>query len=210
MNIALGQVEIRKDNLDVVVLLGTKNMQINCSITVNTSIEPNISALQVSWLMNGTKQLSNTALTPREHTDSFTSTLTVDITGYDKTGNYCCIASLAGRDGDMSDCLIVTVSGTFVFISNNALICYVDIDVSSPYQSLTLGSTAVITCSVTNVTATAIKWLFQNGSVVHSSNVLTLKPVDYTHNGRVFTCSVNSSQLYSPGQKKITVTVKGL
>ena len=62
----------------------------------------------------GTEQLSNTILTPRdniEHTDSFTSTLTVEITGYDKTGNYCCIASLAGSDRDMSDCIIVTVSG---------------------------------------------------------------------------------------------------
>ena len=119
-DIALEQVEIRMDN--VVVLLGTKNVQINCSIRVNTLIEPNISALQVSWLMNGTEQPSNTALTPSdntEHSNSFTSTLTVDITGYDKTGNYCCIASLAGRDGDMSDRLIVTVSGIFVFYCMN-------------------------------------------------------------------------------------------
>ena len=103
---------------DFVVMLGTNNVQIDCSIKITNSIGPLLSALQVSWLMNGTEQLSNTALTPRdntEHTNSFTSTLTVNITGYDKTGNYCCIASLAGRDGDMSDCLIVTVSGIFVF-----------------------------------------------------------------------------------------------
>ena len=99
-----------------VVLFGTSNVQVNCSIKI-TTIGPLFNALQVSWLMNGTEQLSNTALAPRDnigHTDSFTSTLTVDITGYDKAGNYCCIASLAGRDGDMSDCLIVTVSGTFI------------------------------------------------------------------------------------------------
>ena len=93
-------------------------MQINCSINITNSIGPLFNALQVSWLMNRTEQLSNTILTPRdntEHTESFTSTLTVDITGYDKIGNYCCIASLAGRDGDMSDCLIVTVSGIFVY-----------------------------------------------------------------------------------------------
>ena len=90
------------------------------------------------------------------------------------------------------------------------IICYVDIDVSGPFQSLTLGSTTIITCSVANVPTTAIKWLFQNGSVVNSSDVLALKPVDYTINGRVFTCSVNSSQLYSPDQKNITITVKGI
>ena len=86
-------------------------------------------------------------------------------------------------------------------------VLYVDINVSGSFQSLTLGSTAVITCSVANVPPTALKWLFQNNSVVNSSNVLTLKPVDYTHNGRVFACSVNSSQLYSSGMKKITVTI---
>ena len=112
---ALEQIQIETEN--VLVLLGTNNLLVNCSIKINNSIGPLFNALQVSWLMNGTEQLSNTILTPRdniEHTNSFTSTLTVDITGYDKTGNYCCIASLAGRDGDMSDCLSVTVSGTFV------------------------------------------------------------------------------------------------
>ena len=97
-----------------VVLLGTNNVQINCSINITNSIGPLFNALQVSWLLNGTEQLSNTPSDDTEHTDSFTSTLTVDITGYDKTGNYCCIASLAGSDGDMADCLNVTVSGTFV------------------------------------------------------------------------------------------------
>ena len=111
---ALDQVQIGIEN--IVVLLGTNVVLVNCSISITTSIGPLFNALQVSWLMNGTEQLSNPILTPRdniEHTNSFTSTLTVDITGYDKTGNYCCIASLAGSDGDMSDCLIVTVSGTF-------------------------------------------------------------------------------------------------
>ena len=87
---------------------------------------------------------------------------------------------------------------------------FVAIEISGFFQSFTLGSTAVITCSVATVPSTAFKWLYQNGSVVNNSNVLTLKPVNYTHNGRVFTCLVNSSQLYSPGKKNITVTVQGM
>ena len=109
---ALGQVQIGMK--DFVVMLGTNNVLVDCSINITNLIGPLFNALQVSWLLNGTEQLSNTALTPHdntEHTDSFTSTLTVEITGYDKTGNYCCIASLAGSDRDMSDCIIVTVSG---------------------------------------------------------------------------------------------------
>ena len=112
---ALEQVQVEKDNL--VVLLGTNNMQLNCSITLNAPIGPEIGALQISWLMNGTKLQSSTKLTPLEvHSNSFTSTLTVDITGYNNTGNYCCSASLTGSDSDMSDCIIVTVSGIFVTV----------------------------------------------------------------------------------------------
>ena len=83
-----------------------------------------------------------------------------------------------------------------------------DIDVSGPYQSLTLGSTAIITCSVADLSAPTINWLSHDGSVVSSSGALILQSVNYTINGRVFTCSVNSPQLYSPGQKNITITVK--
>ena len=68
----------------------------------------------------------------------------------------------------------------------------------------------MITCSIADLSAPTIKWLYQNGSVVSNSHVLTLEAVNYTHNGRVFTCLVNSSQLYSPGKKNITVTVKGM
>ena len=87
---------------------------------------------------------------------------------------------------------------------------FVAIEISDSFQNLTLGSTAVITCSVATVSTTSFKWLYRNGSVVSDSYVLTLEPVNYTHNGRVFTCLLNSSQLYSPGQKNITVTVQGM
>ena len=97
---------------NIVVLLGTNNVLVNCSITLNTSIGPDISALQVSWLMNGTELQANTALTPHEvHSDSFMSILTFDITGYNRTGNYCCIASLAGSVEKLSDCILVNVAG---------------------------------------------------------------------------------------------------
>ena len=87
---------------------------------------------------------------------------------------------------------------------------FVAIEISDSFQNLTLGSTAVITCSVADLSVPTIKWLYQNGSVVSNSHVLTLEPVNYTHNGRVFTCLLNSSQLYSPGKKNITVTVQGM
>ena len=103
-------------------------MQLNCSITLNASIGPDTSALQVHWIMNGTYFQANTSLRPplKTYTDSFTSTLTVNITGYDKTGYYCCIASLAGRDGDMTDCVDITVSGISVFNFGviNGMFCF--------------------------------------------------------------------------------------
>ena len=129
-------------------------------------------------------------------------------------GQYCCNASLAGNSTVVSSCVNVKTLGNHCEVT--CIMCqlsymyFVAIEISGSYQNLTLGSTAVITCSVANVSTTDIKWLYQNGTVVNNSNDLTLEPVDYTHNGRVFTCSVNSSQLYSPGQKSITVNVKGM
>ena len=99
-----------------VVLLGTRNVQMNCSINTTNSIGSLFDALQVLWELNGT-EISHTIPTPLniEHTDSFTSTLTVNITEYDKAGNYCCIASLAGIARNGSDCILVTVSGSYVY-----------------------------------------------------------------------------------------------
>ena len=45
---------------------------------------------------------------------------------------------------------------------------------------------------------------------VSTTNTLTLQSVNNTLNGTEFTCSVNSSVLYSIGKKKISVTVKGI
>ena len=98
-----------------VVLLGTRNVQMDCSITTTNSIGSYFNALQVFWKLNGT-EISHTIPTPEniEHTDSFSSTLTVNITEYDKAGNYCCIASLAGIARNVSNCILVAVSGSYV------------------------------------------------------------------------------------------------
>ena len=45
--------------------------------------------------------------------------------------------------------------------------------------------------------------------VLNNSDVLVLETVNYTIDEKTFRCSVNSSQLYSPGGKSITVTVQG-
>ena len=81
--------------------------------------------------------------------------------------------------------------------------------ISGNYTNMRIGSTIEIQCKAPMLANSTIKWLFQNGSVVSSSSVLNVKPVNYSINGRVFTCSVSSPLLYSPGRKSITVTVQG-
>ena len=55
-----------------------------------------------------------------------------------------------------------------------------------------------------------INWLSHDGTVVSSSGALTLvRSVNYTINGRMFTCSVNSPQLTNSINETITVTVQG-
>ena len=59
------------------------------------------------------------------------------------------------------------------------------------------------------MTNSKINWLSHDGSVVNSSGALILKSVNYTINGRMFTCSVNSPKLTNSINKTITVTVQG-
>ena len=86
---------------------------------------------------------------------------------------------------------------------------HADIEITDSYQNLRVGNTAVITCSVPLLNNSIITWLAQNGSEVNNTGVLILQSVDYSINGSVFTCSVNSSMLHTPEERNITVTVQG-
>ena len=92
----------------------------------------------------------------------------------------------------------------------NSVFPYTDIQISNNFQNLTLGSSTSITCSVPNLADSSIRWLSQGEQMVFNySGVLVLETVNYTIDGKIFRCSVNSSQLYSPGGKSITITVQG-
>ena len=59
-------------------------------------------------------------------------------------------------------------------------------------------------------TNTTYKWLSKNdGSVKNNTNVLMLTG-SLAIDGSNYTCLVDSSQLYSPIKKNITVTVQGI
>ena len=199
-----------------VVLLGTRNVQMDCSITTTNSIGSYFNALQVFWKLNGT-EISHTIPTPLEsenieHTDSFTSTLTVNITEYDKAGNYCCIASLAGIASDVSNCILVIVSGSYVrfqFLPNEHCINFLEIAISGDYSDLQVGRTQNITCTVPGIPPEAVMWSGTWSKASLSSDVLMLSSIDSTLNGNEFICSVKSNKLFIPSERKITFTVQG-
>ena len=75
-------------------------------------------------------------------------------------------------------------------------------------MNLQIGSLEELLCKVPNLTNSTINWLSHDGSVVSSSGALILQSVNYTINGRMFTCSVNSPQLINSINETITVTVQ--
>ena len=83
------------------------------------------------------------------------------------------------------------------------------IRISGSFKNLRIGSTSTINCSVPNLMDSSIKWLSHDGSVLSSSGVLILQSVNYTINGIMITCSVNSSQLINTINETITLTVQG-
>ena len=82
--------------------------------------------------------------------------------------------------------------------------------ISGNYTNMRIGSTIELQCKASMLTSSTIRWLSQDGSVMNSSTVLMIKPVNYSINGKVFICSVNSSQLINSINKTITVTIQGI
>ena len=76
---------------------------------------------------------------------------------------------------------------------------------------MTVGNTYTINCTVPGLedSEAIVLWTTSTdtSSAQVSANTLTLQSVDSTLTGTVFTCSVNSSKLYSTGQKNVTITV---
>ena len=83
------------------------------------------------------------------------------------------------------------------------------VTISGNFKNLRVGTTVQLMCRVPLLMNSAINWLSHDGSVVNSSGTLILQSVNYTINGRMFTCSVNSSQLTNSINETITVTVQG-
>ena len=90
---------------------------------------------------------------------------------------------------------------------NNDDVIFIEINISGQYETIQLGNTSTINCSVSQLMNSNIKWISYDGAVVSSSGVLMLFG-DHTIDGRTFRCVVNSTQLYSPGERNITVIIK--
>ena len=137
----------------------------------------------------------------------FSSSITVSTRTPFSRKEYCCNASIIGTNA-VSDCASIKVLGKKITLLVLLLnIKFTEIVITGQYQQIQLGNTSTVTCSVPQLMNSNIKWISHDGAVVSSSGVLMLFG-DHTIVGRIFRCVVNSTQLYSPGERNITVTVK--
>ena len=89
-------------------------------------------------------------------------------------------------------------------------VCFIEIRISGDYSNLTVGSTTNITCDVPGLMSSVMSWTPPWSGATSTSNTLMLTSVDSTLDRVNFNCAVSSNQLYTPGEKMITVTVKGM
>ena len=116
--------QVSTESESVVVLLGTRNVKLNCSVKLSNQIGPDFSSLLVTWKNCGTEIQTSSSLSPQmtgnpEYNDKFISTLTLNNVDYSNSGNYCCSASLAGNASSMTNCVFLTVSGNYVDYSDH-------------------------------------------------------------------------------------------
>ena len=96
-----------------------------------------------------------------------------------------------------------------LYYDNEFVFLFAGVSISETYTNIRIGNFVDAYCMIVPpMLTTTYKWLSQNRSVVTSSNVLTLTG-SLAIDQRNYTCLVNSSQLYSPITKTITVTVQG-
>ena len=191
--------------------VGTNPYSVVCLVTLSSSIGPDISALSISWQHNN--QTVNTTLDEINAPNTFfnNSLALSDISEQD-SGEYCCTASIAGNQTKSKNCveLKVKTNGEYcilqclvkIFLPKNLEA----ITISDNFNNLRTGSSVLLMCSLLD---SSIKWLSHDGSVLNSSGVLILQSVNYTINGTMITCSVNSPQLINTINETITLTVQG-
>ena len=200
-----------------------------CKATSTVSDEENCSTC-ITWKHNNSENISNSVIVKNN--------LTIDSILYSHSGNFCCSINETDGSGGLTNgssrstestglsaCSSLTAIGkhyhtsctvavthttvTIIIVFTSHYIFHTDIEINSAYMQLQVGSTSTINCTVNNHNSGTINWLLQNGSVVNSSGVLTLQPVDYSINGREFTCSLNLSHWPYRINKVITVTIQG-
>ena len=97
------------------VLVGTNSYQIDCIVSLSSSIGPNISVLSISWQHNN--QAVDTSQDRVQVSEPFgvlnfffsSSLILSDISQHD-SGEYCCTASIAGNQTKPQDCVEVKVT----------------------------------------------------------------------------------------------------
>ena len=88
---------------------------ISCTITLNNTIGPNYSALNVTWTHNGSQSTmlqANPIGMSGEPSLMLTSELTIDSNEFTDSGSYCCVAGVIGSgDSNKMGCVTLSVLG---------------------------------------------------------------------------------------------------
>ena len=97
----VSNVTINKNSISA--FKGTKNITISCAITLNTTIGPDYSALNVTWTHNGSQLATMLQPTPSGMAgmlSMFTRVLTINSNTFSDSGKYCCVAAVIGSKMD--------------------------------------------------------------------------------------------------------------
>ena len=189
---------------NITIEFGT-TVSLNCSASVQ---DCSMCSVSLVW-KHGNVPLSGAKFIAMDEVLSSTLLLTVNMSSQ---GEYSC-----QTNGTMTEIVkSVYITAASQFIANHLakfFLPFTGVTINEQFKDIRIGNTVNITCMVAPLSPnTTYKWLSQkNGSVksISNSNILTLTG-NHTIDRSMITCLVNSSQLYSPIEKTITVTVQGM
>ena len=218
------------------VVDGDQNVELQCTVTLSSTIGPDYSALSIDW-RDSTDTIINNCSSPQPHgntqiSDTFSCNLTLATISATSAGNYTCNAAITGISGELGIILQVQGLKIKVLINQDVLCLHTGslqcANLLKP-ENAVLGQSSVLTCEVhTSLPVTtnllSVQWMHRGnlvdgdgGFVRQGSGAgasvyvteLTLSATTVEHSG-LYSCNVSTDRQQVTAEANLTVACEWL
>ena len=180
----------------VTVTIGSSTV-IVCSITLNTAIGPDLSALEYSWYFDN--MMTNFgALLHNINRKTFNTTFEIISVQLSNAGVYQCSAGIVGGNTITSNTTQLCVKGIICFVYLTCLLSSLLVHENnlislSAFQDLQLGDILIHNCVIGSITGLSLSW-WKNNTLFVDNNLIKILSLHPSDNNTNYTCIITIQQ----------------